>query len=76
MSNTTTGFVKFFHTDKGWGIIVDDNGDDCFIHHRAIEPEREGWKNLNEGERVEFRKVRSEKGWQAVELVVVEDVVA
>ena len=72
MSNQTTGTVKFFHTRKGWGIVVDDQGDDCFIHHRAIEPERTGWKNLHEGDRVQFTKVRSERGWQAAELAVVE----
>lgn len=70
MSNHATGTVKFFHTAKGWGIITTDQGEDCFVHHRAIELEQDGFKNLHSGQQVEFIRVRSEKGWQAAEVML------
>lgn len=59
-----TGIVKWFNTEKGYGFIPHD-GEDVFIHYRAIL--QEGFKNLKEGDRVEFYKVKSEKGWNAQE---------
>ena len=48
-----TGTVKFFNTQKGFGFIVQDNGDpDVFVHISAVE--RAGMTNLNEGQKVTF----------------------
>lgn len=55
-----TGTVKWFNNTKGFGFITPENGErDCFGHHSSIQGE--GFKTLNEGERVEFDLVESPK---------------
>ncbi len=57
----TQGTVKWFNDAKGYGFIEPDGGDrDCFVHHSAIQGE--GFKSLDEGERVEFDMVDGQKG--------------
>lgn len=57
------GSVKWFNANKGFGFITRDNGDDVFVHYRAIRGE--GHRTLREGERVEFFLKRGDKGLQA-----------
>ena len=58
------GTVKWFNEKKGYGFITPDDGSkDCFIHHTSIKGE--GFKTLQEGEKVEFEITQGEKGPQA-----------
>ena len=59
-----TGMVKWFDPKKGYGFITQDSGEDVFVHWRQIQGE-ESFKTLQDGERVEFEVVKSEKGLQA-----------
>jgi CspA family cold shock protein len=57
----TTGTVKWFNDDKGFGFITPEDGSkDCFVHHSAIQGA--GFKSLAEGEKVEFDVVDGQKG--------------
>jgi CspA family cold shock protein len=57
------GSVKWFNDAKGYGFIAQENGADVFVHHTAIQGE--GFKSLNEGDRVEFEITQGPKGLQA-----------
>ncbi|MCL7461574.1 cold-shock protein [Pseudomonas sp. NW5] len=61
------GTVKWFNTSKGFGFISRDNGDDIFVHFRAIRGD--GTRMLVEGQRVEFAVVRRDKGLQAEDVI-------
>ena len=57
----STGTVKWFNDDKGFGFITPENGSkDLFVHHSAIQGS--GFKSLAEGDRVEFDAVQGQKG--------------
>ncbi len=62
-----TGTVKWFNADKGFGFIEREGGDDVFVHFTAIQGD--GFKRLEEGQRVEFEVVKGNKGPQAVNVV-------
>ena len=59
----TTGTVKWFSNEKGYGFIAQPDGDDVFVHFSAIQGE--GYKSLQEGQEVEFEVVEGPKGKQA-----------
>lgn len=58
-----SGVVKWFNTNKGFGFITRDNGDDVFVHFRSIRGQ--GHRTLIEGQRVEFNISKGDKGLQA-----------
>lgn len=58
-----TGTVKWFNSSKGFGFITREEGEDVFVHFRAIVGE--GFKTLDEGDRVEFDVEQGPKGLQA-----------
>ena len=69
--STTTGTVKWFNDSKGFGFITPEGSDqDCFVHYSAIVGE--GFKTLDENQRVEFNVEQGPKGLQAVNVVPLE----
>ncbi|MFQ5636435.1 MAG: cold-shock protein [bacterium] len=61
-----TGTVKWFNSSKGYGFITRESGDDIFVHFKAILTE--GFKSLEEGDRVEFEVEQGPKGLQATKV--------
>jgi len=66
MSERVTGTVKWFNGQKGYGFIARDGGEDVFVHYSAIAGE--GFRNLEEGDRVEFSIEQGQKGPAAAEV--------
>ncbi|MBP1933019.1 cold-shock protein [Ammoniphilus resinae] len=58
-----TGTVKWFNAEKGFGFIEREDGDDVFVHFSGIVSE--GFKSLEEGQRVQFEVVQGQRGAQA-----------
>ena len=58
-----TGIVKWFNGSKGFGFISRVEGEDVFVHYRSIEGE--GFRSLEEGEKVQFEVTEGPKGLQA-----------
>ena len=63
MADRETGTVKWFNDAKGFGFISREGGEDVFVHFRAIESQ--GFKSLQEGQKVTFTVTRGQKGLQA-----------
>lgn len=63
-----TGKVKWFNAEKGFGFISADGGKDVFVHHSHIQAE--GFRTLEENQKVEFDIVDGEKGPQAANVRV------
>jgi CspA family cold shock protein len=68
MSGRVTGTVKWFNASKGYGFITQENGQDIFVHYTAIQGE--GYRTLEEGQKVEFSIEKGPKGPQAVRVVL------
>ncbi len=66
MSDRQTGTVKWFNDAKGFGFISRENGEDVFVHFRAIQGT--GFKSSQEGQKVSFTVVNGPKGLQADEV--------
>ncbi len=58
------GTVKWFNNQKGFGFICDEAGNDVFVHYSGIQTE--GFKSLEEGQKVEFEITQGAKGPQAI----------
>jgi CspA family cold shock protein len=69
MSEKETGTVKWFNGSKGYGFIAREGGEDVFVHFSAIQGE--GFRNLEEGQNVEFDVEQGPKGLQATNVSVV-----
>jgi cold shock protein len=64
-----TGTVKWFSSEKGYGFISQEDGPDVFVHFSSIQGE--GYKNLEENQKVEFDVTEGDKGPQAANVRVV-----
>ena len=69
MSERVTGTVKWFNGAKGYGFIAREEGEDVFVHFSAIQGD--GFRNLEEGQSVEFNVEQGQKGLQATNVAVV-----
>jgi cold shock protein len=69
MAERIIGTVKWFNGSKGYGFIEREGGADVFVHYSAIEGA--GYRNLEEGQRVEFTVEQGAKGPQASNVVIV-----
>ena len=68
MTEKVQGTVKWFNGSKGFGFIEREGGEDVFVHYSAISGDC--FRNLNEGDRVEFIVTQGQKGPQAQDVVV------
>jgi CspA family cold shock protein len=66
MATKEQGVVKWFNSSKGYGFIERDSGGDIFVHFSAMVAD--GYRTLEEGQRVEFIVTQGEKGPQAQEV--------
>ena len=71
MSEQLLGRVKFFNDKKGFGFIRPDNGEDLFVHFSNIN--MDGRKTLSDNDRVQFIRVKTDRGWQAENVTVVDE---
>jgi CspA family cold shock protein len=68
MSERVVGTVKWFNGSKGYGFIAREGGPDVFVHYSAIQ--NEGFRNLEEGQKVEFEVEQGNKGPQASNVTI------
>ncbi len=69
VADRETGTVKWFNDAKGYGFITRENGEDVFVHFSSIRGE--GYRSLEDGQRVEFVVTTGDKGLQAQDVVPV-----
>lgn len=70
MSDRETGTVKWFNNTKGYGFIEREKGEDVFVHYNAIRGD--GYRSLDEGQKVEFTVTQGQKGLQAEDVDISE----
>jgi cold shock protein len=68
MADREVGTVKWFNASKGFGFIERESGDDVFVHYSAIKSD--GYRTLEEGQRVEFSVAQGQKGPQAQDVTL------
>ena len=68
MAERETGIVKWFNSNKGYGFITRDQGGDVFVHYSSIRGD--GYRSLEEGNKVEFIVTQGDKGLQAEDVIV------
>jgi CspA family cold shock protein len=68
MSERIVGTVKWFNGAKGYGFISRENGPDVFVHYSSIQAD--GFKDLSEGQKVEFNVEQGQKGPQAANVTI------
>jgi len=69
MADRKNGTVKWFNSTKGFGFITMSNGEDVFVHFNAIQGD--GYKSLQENDKVEFSVVNGDKGLQAAQVKII-----
>jgi CspA family cold shock protein len=69
MSERIIGTVKWFNSGKGYGFLTQNSGPDVFVHFSAIQ--KDGYRSLEEGQRVEYSVEQGPKGLQATNVVVI-----
>jgi len=69
MAERKQGTVKWFNSTKGFGFISQDGGEDVFVHFKSIVGD--GYKSLNENQKVEFTVANGPKGLQAADVKVI-----
>ena len=62
--------VKWFNSEKGYGFIVDQDGNDIFVHYSVIDTD--GYKYLEEGQMVSYELIQTDKGLQAINVKPIE----
>lgn len=68
MSDRIVGTVKWFNNSKGYGFLAREGGADVFVHFSAIQAD--GYRSLEEGQRVEFTIENGQKGPQASKVII------
>jgi len=71
MAARKRGTVKWFNAEKGYGFITPESGEDVFVHHSEIQAN--GYRYLNDGDKVEFDITQGQKGLQASRVVVIKE---
>ena len=69
MAERKQGTVKWFNSTKGFGFIQQEGGEDVFVHYQSIQSD--GYKTLDENDKVEFTIAQGPKGLQATEVEVI-----
>jgi cold shock protein len=69
MATRVRGVVKWFNGEKGYGFITPEEGADLFVHYSAIQSN--GYRSLNEGDKVEFEITEGKKGKQASDVTII-----
>jgi len=69
MDDRVVGTVKWFNASKGYGFIEREGGADVFVHYTAIESD--GYRSLQEGQKVEFSIEQGPKGLQAARVIMI-----
>lgn len=70
MAELKQGTVKWFNSTKGFGFIQQEDGDDVFVHYQSLVGD--GYRTLEEGQKVEFEVTQGDKGLQAKDVKVVD----